>query len=321
MSRSFVSVGVTILDIVAYPANAIPENEGTSRVDTIQICVAGTAAAPAVVAAKQGIETALVGCVGSDDMGQFLLTKLQSEGVDTSVMQQSQEMPTSSAVLPINDKGERPSWHMLGAFLMLKENEAMRARIVNADHVHWGGVGLLLHLDAEIGASILAEARQNGAITTADLIAPQPHTLESIKAIAPHLDYFMPSLEEALELSDTDTPEAAAKFFMALGANGCIIKCGGAGSYIATSDGIAEQIPVIKDVKVVDTSGCGDSFCGGFNVGLARGFDPIKACRFATATAAQVASGVGSNFGVKDFETTLRIMDAGTMNVLNEDNR
>ena len=48
--------------------------------------------------------------------------------------------------------------------------------------------------------------------------------------------------------------------------------------------------------------------------------DPVQACRFAAATAAQVATGVGSNAGVQDFETSLRIMRAGTMTVLEEEN-
>lgn len=47
MSKSFVSVGVTILDIVGFPINALPEGERTEIIQQIQICPAGTAAAPA----------------------------------------------------------------------------------------------------------------------------------------------------------------------------------------------------------------------------------------------------------------------------------
>lgn len=319
MEKKFVSVGVTILDIVGYPINKIPENENTELVEKIQLCAAGTAAAPAVIAARQGLDSTLIGAVGNDDMGRFLKVKLESEGVDTGCLQLRDDQPTAATILPINSQGERPTWHMPGAFLMLEPTDIIRERIINADHIHWGGVGLLFNLDGEVAAELLAKAKNQGATITADLIAPMPHTLDSLKAIAPYLDFFMPSIDEALQLAETESVETAADFFMELGAKGCIIKCGGDGAYIATQDGIREQIPVIADVNVVDTSGCGDSFCAGFNVGLAHGFDPVKACCFAAATAAQIASGVGSDACVRDFDTTLRIMEAGSMKTQSEE--
>ena len=70
---------------------------------------------------------------------------------------------------------------------------------------------------------------------------------------------------------------------------------------------------MIQGVNVIDTSGCGDSFCAGFQVGLANGMDPVQAAQFASATAAQVASAIGSDGGVVDFATTEQIMQAGKM--------
>ncbi len=317
MNKQFVSIGATILDVVGFPITRIPEGEGTDLVEKIHLCPAGTAAAPAVIAAKQGLETTLITAVGKDDTGNILINKLKQEKVDIESIQLRDDMPTATTMLAINpENGGRPNWHMPGAFLMLELDDAMKETLVNAKHIHWGGVGMLFNLDGDIGGNLLKEAKANGATITADLIAPGPQTLDSFKALAPYLDYFMPSIDEALEISGKDNVEDAAEFFIELGAQACVIKCGSDGSYIATRDGIKEKLPVINDVNVVDTSGCGDSFCGGFNVALANGFDPVKACRFATATAAQVATGVGSDAGVKDFETTLRIMDAGSMTIL-----
>lgn len=234
-----------MLDIVGYPIAAIPAAESTELVEKIHLCVAGTAAAPAVIATRMGMESTLIGAIGKDDQGDLLL----------------------------------------------------------------------LNIDDGAAAAILRDARKNGATITADLISPVDHTLDSVKAIAPHLDYFMPSIDEALQLSGMATVEAAADFFLGLGVGGCVIKCGGDGAYLATSKGCQEWIPVIRDVQVIDTSGCGDSFCAGFSVGLSHGFSPIEASRFATATAAQVASGVGSDAGVKDFNTTKAIMDAGRLKI------
>ena len=313
MSKSFVSVGVTILDIVGYPISSIPAGEQTEVIQKIHLCAAGTAAAPAVIAARLGMNSTLIGAIADDDVGFLVRHKLDQAGVDTSLLETRSDLPTAATMLPINPDGARPNWHMPGAFLLMEVNDEARQRIVNADHVHWGGIGLLFNLDGPAGAEVLAEARSNGAITTGDLISPGPQTPDAVKALLPHLDYFMPSIDEAVEISAQANVEDAASFFIDQGAGGCLIKCGSEGAYLATSDGIRESIPVIAGVNVIDTSGCGDSFCAGFQVGLANDMAPLDAAHFASATAAQVASAVGSDGGITDFATTLEIMRAGSM--------
>lgn len=312
MKKSFVSVGVTVLDIVGYPIVGIPPDETTQLVQKIQLCVAGTAAAPAVIAARLGMESTLIGAIGEDDVGEFLLAKLAHEKVNTHLMQRRSDMPTASTILPINHSGGRPNWHMPGAFLLLEPTPDMIQAIVDADFVHWGGVGLLFNIDGEKAATILRQAKAKGATITADLIGPGDHTLASITAIASCLDYFMPSVDEALQISGRSTVEDAAEFFLALGVAACLIKCGSKGAYLAVQAGEREWVPALGNVSVIDTSGCGDAFCAGFTVGLANGFSPLDACRFATATAAQVATGVGSGAGVRDFLSTKKLMEAGS---------
>ena len=313
MSKTFLSVGATILDIVGYPISAIPAAQETEVIGAIHLCAAGTAAAPAVIAARMGLDTTLVAGIADDDIGHFIRYKLEREGVDTSLLELRCDLPTAATILPISPDGGRPNWHMPGAFLTMEINDKARERIVNADHVHLGGIGLLLNLDGAIAAELLAQARANGAITSGDLISPGPQTPDAVKAVAPHLDFFMPSIDEAIAISGRSEVAAAADFFLDQGAGNCLIKCGAAGAYLATSGGSRVQIPAIGDVKVIDTSGCGDAFCGGFQVGLANGMEPPQAARFAAATAAQVASAMGSDGGVVDYNTTLNIMRAGTM--------
>ena len=73
------------------------------------------------------------------------------------------------------------------------------------------------------------------------------------------------------------------------GAKACVFKWGERGSYIHTRD---EQfrIPAFK-VNVSDTTGCGDSYCGGFIAGLVFGRDLRAACELATATSGSTSTG------------------------------
>ena len=153
---------------------------------------------------------------------------------------------------------------------------------------------------------LLAHAKSKGLITTLDLIAPNDDTIGLLKPILPYVDYFMPSMEEALFISKQDSPESAAKFFLDLGAKACIFKWGDRGSFIKTETEQFRLPAYAVDVK--DTTGCGDAYCGGFVAGLCIGLDLREACRLGTATSGLVATGLGSDAGVVDYETTKNFM-------------
>jgi sugar/nucleoside kinase (ribokinase family) len=98
---------------------------------------------------------------------------------------------------------------------------------------------------------------------------------------------------------------------MDMGATTCIFKSGEKGSHIKTPD-TELRIPAFN-VNVSDTTGCGDSYCGGFIAGLAMGYDLEQACQLATATAGLVATGLGSDAGVVDLDSTLAFMKSANI--------
>jgi sugar/nucleoside kinase (ribokinase family) len=194
-------------------------------------------------------------------------------------------------------------------------------RVCGAKVLHYGGTGLLKAMDdSGQAAKLLAHAKTTGVVTTMDLIAPSEDTINLLRPILPYVDYFMPSMEEALFLSKASTPGEAAKFFMDLGAGACIFKWGYKGSFVKTKSDMqspswcprfseTHRIPAYK-VNVKDTTGCGDAYCGGFVAGLVQDMNVLDACRLGTAAAAAlVATGLGSDAGVIDLTSTLRFID------------
>lgn len=172
--------------------------------------------------------------------------------------------------------------------------------VCDARFLHFGGAGLLAAMDKGQNARLPAHAKKRGLTTTFDLIAPNSGTLDLLRGLLPHVDYFMPSFEEAAFLSGRSSPEGAALYFMDLGAKACIFKMGAQGSYARTRD--RQFRTAAFKVDVSDTTGCGDSYCGGFAAGLAKGYDLEAACRLGSAVSALVATGLGSDAGVRDFE-------------------
>jgi sugar/nucleoside kinase (ribokinase family) len=152
-------------------------------------------------------------------------------------------------------------------------------------------------------------AKEAGAMTTVDVFAGSPKDLPDIADVLPYTDYFMPSIEEAAALCGHADHGDAAKFFLDLGAKACVLTLGGEGAYYHDRDGTSFRLPAF-DIQVKCSCGCGDAFNAGFAVGLVKGFDTETTVRFAQATAALNATGLGSQAGVVDFEHTLDFMKA-----------
>ena len=124
----------------------------------------------------------------------------------------------------------------------------------------------------------------------------------------PYTDYFMPSIEEAQALCGLSDHGDTARFFLDMGVTACVLTLGGDGAYYHDSHGVEFRVPAF-DIIVKCTCGCGDAFNAGFAVALVHGFDMEKAVRFAQATSALNATGLGSQAGVKDFQHTLAFMN------------
>jgi ribokinase len=102
-------------------------------------------------------------------------------------------------------------------------------------------------------------------------------------------DYVTPNESEAsmltgVEVVDLATARKAGDVLLAKGVGTALITLGGNGSLLH-SRAQSLHIPVVSAGKVVDTTGAGDAFNGGFAAALARGESPEAAARFGSATA------------------------------------
>ncbi len=138
-------------------------------------------------------------------------------------------------------------------------------------------------------------ARQSGvAQVTADpgerYMVPRLWT--HIEALLEHLDVFMPSEQEVRSLlGNLDLWDAAAEFARH-GPHVIVVKVGDRGALVYERDQDRRTHVPAYPACVVDTTGAGDSFCGGFMVGLATTNDPVRAAQFGT---------VSASFAIEDY--------------------
>lgn len=301
MHWDYAAIGLTLLDVLGRSIDEIPLTGEVRIIDEIRMTPAGTAAGPAIVAAKLGLSTRLAGAVGEDDLGRVLRSLLAERGVDPGALQSVAELRTSATLLTIRSDGERPAFHAPGASLLLERDAAIEETIRTTRCLHVGGVGTLPKLDGAPMAELLGDCVGGETVVTCDLIAPGPATVDLLTPVLPHLDWFMPTLEEARMLSGRHATAEVAAHFIEAGVGGCVFKCGAEGAWLATRGDVI-HIPAYP-VSVVDTTGCGDAFCAGFGAALVRGWAPERAARFGAATAATVATGLGTDAALEPFET------------------
>ena len=300
-------IGLYILDVLGRPVRRIPDRGNVDFIEEIRLTVAGTAGGTVVDTAKLGLKSLAVGAVGDDEKADWVLMTMQKHGIDTSAMQRLKGVPTSATILNVRPNGDRPALHVRGASDHFDVAPAMYDQVFDAPIIHLGGTGLLKALDGPASVTLLKEAKRRGRIVTFDLIGANAETIAIVAPLLPYIDYFMPSIEEARDMSGQGTPEDCASFYLDKGTTCCVFTLGGDGAYYAHRDGTRLMSPAY-DVKVVDTTGCGDAFDAGFITSLHHKMDTETALRFAQAAAGLVATGLGSDAGIISFADTLNTM-------------
>ena len=300
-------VGLYVLDILGRPVSEIPKGGDLAYIDELRLTVAGTAGGTIIDCAKLGLSTLAVGAVGDDEKADFVVSVLEKFGADTAGFERIKGVPTSSTILNIRPNGERPALHLRGACDYFMPPNKEKLNIFDCKVFHLGGTGLLKKLDGSASVELLNDAKENECITTWDLIGATESTIDIVKPLLPHIDYFMPSIEEASIMCGLDDPKDIAKYYLDNGVTNCVLTMGGEGSLFVNKDETIKT-PAF-DINVVDTTGCGDAFDAGMITSLINDFDLEKSLKFATTTSGLVATGLGSDAGIIDFDDTINKMN------------
>ena len=300
-------VGLYVLDILGRPVSEIPKGGDLAYIDDLRLTVAGTAGGTIIDCAKLGLSTLAVGAVGDDEKADFVVSVLEKFGADTAGFERIKGVPTSSTILNIRPNGERPALHLRGACDYFLPPNKEKLDIFDCKVFHLGGTGLLKKLDGSASVELLKDAKENECITTWDLIGATESTIDIVKPLLPHIDYFMPSIEEASIMCGLDDPKDIAKYYLDNGVTNCVLTMGGEGSLFVNKDETIKT-PAF-DINVVDTTGCGDAFDAGMITSLINNFDLEKSLKFATTTSGLVATGLGSDAGIIDFDDTINKMN------------
>ncbi|UCH33928.1 MAG: sugar kinase [Armatimonadota bacterium] len=304
-----VCLGILVADVLARPVERYPERGRLVLVDRIELHSGGCAGNTAIGLSRIGIPASVIGKVGDDGFGDFFLSAMASEGVDAGGIVRDDSANTSSTMVLVHGDGERSFIHYIGANGTLRSEDVDLDRVASAKVLHVAGALLMPALDGEPTAELMAHAKSRGVTTSLDTV--WDGTGRWMKALAPcleHVDYFLPSIEEARMLSGVDTPEDVAQFFLARGVGVVALKMGEAGCYVANGNE-ALRVPAYE-VSPIDATGAGDAFAAGFLAGVVKGWNLRETARFANAVGALCTLAIGTTAGIRGMDETQQFMSS-----------
>jgi len=296
-----ICMGNVLADILVRPVDRLPLRGGLRLVDDIHVALGGCASNTAAALGKMGARVAVMGKVGKDVYGCFVVGELRKAGVDTRHVLTDPSVPTSATLVLINSAGQRSFLHSIAANAELQRREVSPSSFRGFRHLHVGGYFLFPGLDGAPMGTLLKKARRMGLVTSLDTAWDiESRWMKALQPCLPHLDYFMPSELEVRRLLGHRDPTKAARTFLSMGTFAVIIKRGERGAYYRDREGREYQVAA-RRVKVRDTTGAGDCFCAGFIKGLSLGWDHLRCLQLACSAGAYAVSAVGATAGIRSF--------------------
>lgn len=254
----------------------------TTLGESYQMNYGGKGANQALAAAKIGVKTALVGCVGDDGMGMRIQNGLKRQGVMTSGVAETSEKPTGLAVVTRDEKsGQNNIMVATGA------NAETKADQVPDEILKTGNVLLMqLEVPVEEVCALIPRAKERGVKVILNL-APVRGVIG--KDILAQTDVLIMNQIEAAQIGhqlhiDAGAIKKAEDLARVLAKEigvTCLVTFAENGSYAAKADGACYHVPALKIEKVVDTTGAGDAYCGTFAACIHDGKGLTEAMRYA----------------------------------------
>ena len=277
-------IGTVVMDVTAESVGLQADWKEKQRIDGIRLAIGGDGANQSIRMADLGMSVSITGCVGKDMAGMLAREALRKRGVDVSHMKESPDRETGTALILLREDGDRNIFSNNGAHPQVFKEDCAWIRKADIRALSIASLFCLPYLEEDGLMELLKDCRKRGILTFADLGSDKnKQGLPGIRPFLPWLDYFLPSEEDALAMTGTDTPEAAAEVYLQNGASSVVIKCAARGAYYRTENegGWVPALPVTP----VDTTGAGDCFAAHFIHGILKGLPLQDACRKACEAA------------------------------------
>lgn len=289
-------LGTIAMDVLMQ-VDMLPQKDGFCMVENTSYQPGGSGSNVIVQLARLGAECGYIAALSKDRYGLDILNNLKAEGVDTSCMEVFDKGVTLHTDIVIDQNGDKFIMLNMGDTFEKLEFDDMKKLYVEKTKVFYTDL-----CPGKPAMKAITAARNRGIETVFNMqvgLATMNGlgvSKEELLACIREVDVFAPCRQGLFDLTGTENLDECCGYLRNYTDAVLLFTLGSGGSAAYERDGTKYEVPC-KKVNVIDTTGAGDSYMGGFIYSYCiKGKDLLSSMRFAAACAAHTCSGLGARF-------------------------
>jgi sugar/nucleoside kinase (ribokinase family) len=255
----------------------------------------GSAANTVAGMAALGANPAFVGRVADDQLGAVFAHDIRASGVAFTTAKSTGGAPTGRCLIVVTPDGDRTMNTYLGACQELSEADLDADSVAAADILYLEGYLWDPPAPRAAMRKAIAVARANGrkvAFTLSDVFCVEGHRADFQELLAGHVDLMFGNEHEVCALYQTQSLDAA---MAELAKHACVaVVTRSSQGAVVLEGGRRHVIAGEKVAKVIDSTGAGDMFAGGFMAAMVDGRSLPDCARVGCLSAAEVIGHYGA---------------------------
>lgn len=272
-------------------------------VEDATLTVGSSSAIFACGAARLGLRVAIIGVIGDDLFGKFMLDMLKSRNVDVANVIVDENLATGLSVI-LNRINDRAILTHMGAINALLGEQVTDELLAQTRHLHVASYFLQTNLQPGL-ADLFQRARVLDISTSLDTNWDPDEKWVGIDELLNLTTIFLPNEMEALSLTGASTINEAAEM-LADQASIVAVKMGADGGLVFNGESFY-RTPIIP-MEALDTVGAGDSFDAGFIYGFLHGWSLARCLKLGVVCGSLSTQKAGGINGQPGLDEALRFL-------------
>ena len=290
----------------------LSSNGTLADTSTLNKYFGGDTVTTAVAVARLDGKVTYVTKVGNDGFSEFIISSLQKENIDTSLIKNNEEQNGIYIVSKTQDKKELLYYKRKTAATKLCIEDLTEECIKKLKLVYSTGIVQSLSASArELVRESFRLAKENDVLTAYDpnytsCFMNSTDTKECFEEIVDYTDIIFLSLKnDATKLYEVDSIDKVMKYFWDKGVKIVIIKSHIDNGYYTGYKGDISFTEFYNSAKAIDTTASGDVFNGGFLYAITSGYSPADATKFASVVSGLQTQNYGAIQSIPYLKTVM----------------
>ena len=287
-------------------------NGSLADTSTLNKYFGGDTITTAVAVARLGGNVTYLTKVGNDGFSEFILSSLQKENIDTSLIKTNDEQNGMYIVSHTLENKEVLYYKRKTAATKLSIEDFSEENIKKLKMIYSTGVVQSLSASSrELVRESFKIAKENDVLTAYDpnytsCFMNSSDTRELFEEIIEHTDIIFLSLKnDAVKLYEVESVDKIMNYMWDKGVKIVVIKSHIDNGYYTGYKGDISFTEFYNTQKTIDTTASGDVFNGGFLYAFINGYSPTDAAKFASIVSGLQTQNYGAIQAIPYKETVL----------------